>query len=152
MTESVREEQVEAARIVAIRRRVTFGEDALAPIIGELYDRLYAILGDDAWRQPGGNVIAYLPLENPTADMLVGRHWTGDAPQGTEAFDLPAGPAACLRHVGPYEGLPSAHQIIHSWMHQRGWREVGLNYEVYGDWTADPAERVTDVVYLLPSP
>jgi effector-binding domain-containing protein len=150
---TVAEEAVEAATIVAVRRHVTFGIDVLGPLIGELFGELYGALPGDAGSRPGNNVIAYVPVGDRTADMLVGRHWTQAAPEGLELFHLPSCRAAHTTHVGPYQELPAAHQAVHAWLRAEGQREVGLNWEVYGDWDDDPAKLVTDVYYLrLPAP
>ena len=151
MSYGVERVEVEASRIVAVRRSTTFGPE-LGGVIGEAYEELYDALPDDAGARPGHNVIAYVPTGESTADLYVGRHWEDAIPGGLEVFDLPAGTVARTRHVGPYEDLPRAHRAIHGWMNGQGLTEVGLNWEVYGDWSDDPSQLVTEVHYVLPDP
>jgi effector-binding domain-containing protein len=69
-----------------------------------------------------------------------------------KATTLPAGPAAKLVHVGPYEGLPTAHATIDKWLADTGREAAGDPWEVYA---TDPGEEpdsskwVTEVYYPL---
>ena len=61
----------------------------------------------------------------------------------------PAGEVATVVHRGPYERLGAAHQAIHAWCAANG-RAVGeASWEIYGDWSADPAKLETTIEYLL---
>ena len=142
---SVSEQHAEPLRLAALRQRVTFGSDDLGAIIGAQYEALYGGLPPNS--PTGKNVIAYVPIGDRSADMLVGFMWAGALPEGLEVVELPGGAAAHTQHVGAYAGLPAAHQAVHAWLRTQGQHEVGLNWEVYGDWSDDPAQLVTDVYY-----
>jgi len=61
----------------------------------------------------------------------------------------PAGEAAVVVHRGPYSGIPGAHQALRQWCTANG-RAIGAHsLEIYGDWSADPAELETTIAYLL---
>ena len=62
---------------------------------------------------------------------------------------LPAGAVATAVHRGPYEALEEAHVAIKAWCLSHRHALTGVRWEVYGDWTADPAELETTVSYLL---
>ncbi|HTE05634.1 MAG TPA: GyrI-like domain-containing protein [Planctomycetota bacterium] len=61
----------------------------------------------------------------------------------------PGGEAAVARHVGPYDGLPRAHGAILAWARESGRALARTSWEIYGDWTDDPAKLETQVIYLL---
>jgi effector-binding domain-containing protein len=61
----------------------------------------------------------------------------------------PDGEAAVVRHVGPYDGLPRAHEAIHVWARETGRALAGTSWEIYGDWNNDPTKLETTVMYLL---
>jgi effector-binding domain-containing protein len=45
--------------------------------------------------------------------------------EGVDEMDLPAGRAAVMRHVGPYQGLRHAFARLRSWLAQRGKAPAG---------------------------
>jgi AraC family transcriptional regulator len=55
-----------------------------------------------------------------------------------EAGALPAGPAACALHAGPYDGLPESYAALERWMEAEGLRPAGAPWEAY---LTDPAEH-----------
>jgi AraC family transcriptional regulator len=55
-----------------------------------------------------------------------------------EAGALPAGPAACAVHAGPYDGLPESYAALERWMESQGLRPSGAPWEAY---LTDPAEH-----------
>jgi effector-binding domain-containing protein len=61
----------------------------------------------------------------------------------------PSGEAAVARHLGPYDGLAEAHSAIHAWAIESGRALAGTSWEIYGDWSNDPAKLETLVMYLL---
>ena len=63
--------------------------------------------------------------------------------------ETPAGEVVMTTHVGGYEKLAAAHDAIHSWRAANGREFGGYSWEIYGDWTDDPARLETQIVYLL---
>jgi effector-binding domain-containing protein len=67
----------------------------------------------------------------------------------------PAGLAASVVHLGPYDQLGTAHRAIRDWCAAHGHQLAGPNWEIYGhwqnDWNADPSQIRTDVFYQLAS-
>jgi len=65
----------------------------------------------------------------------------------------PAGPAASVVHLGPYNQLGVAHQAIRDWCSVHNRQLAGPSWEIYGhwqdDWNADPSQIRTDVFYQL---
>ncbi len=56
--------------------------------------------------------------------------------------------AACLVYQGPYEGLGEAHDALHPWIADNGYRICGPEREVYvhnREHTSDPAQFVTEI-------
>ena len=123
----------------------------------------------DAFREPLGKVWAFLrthpELKKDAHNVFLYHHATFDngvididfGVQVVSAFPgegevactaLPAGVAASVVHRGPYDGLGAAHGAIHAWMKEHGCNSP-LSWEIYGDWSEDPAKLETTVFYLL---
>jgi hypothetical protein len=61
----------------------------------------------------------------------------------------PAGLVAGTVHWGDYGALGDAHVAVQQWCEAEGHATTGRRWEVYGDWSDDPAQRRTDVFYQL---
>jgi effector-binding domain-containing protein len=71
-------------------------------------------------------------------------------PEGeVRAVETPAGEAAVAVHVGPYDGMKEAHDAIHAWCAANNRAIAEKSWEIYGDWSDDPAKLETTIVYLL---
>ena len=70
-------------------------------------------------------------------------------PGEVEVGSTPSGRAAHTIHIGPYDTLPAAFDAIRDWAAREDVRLGDTGWEVYGDWTEDPNQLVTDVYYLL---
>jgi effector-binding domain-containing protein len=64
------------------------------------------------------------------------------------AAATPAGRAAVTAHWGPYDRLGDAYAALAAWLAARGLASR-LQWEVYGDWSDDPAKLRTDVYHLI---
>jgi effector-binding domain-containing protein len=62
---------------------------------------------------------------------------------------LPAGTVVRTVHRGPYEALGAAYDAIAQWCTEQGRLASGIRWEVYGPHRDDPAERTTEVTWLL---
>jgi len=60
---------------------------------------------------------------------------------------LPAGRAAHLLLVGPYDGLPAAWGRLFGWCAEQGLQLAGINWQVYAE--DDPAQPETSLYALL---
>jgi len=61
----------------------------------------------------------------------------------------PSGNVAMTVHVGGYDGLHRAHDAIRAWAAREARILGGTSWEIYGDWSDDPAKLETTVCYLL---
>ncbi len=72
--------------------------------------------------------------------------------EGAEEMSLPAGRAAVLRYIGPYQGLHEAFEQLRSWVEERGETTAGPYWEVY---VTDPRKEpdackwITDIYQPL---
>jgi effector-binding domain-containing protein len=63
----------------------------------------------------------------------------------------PAGRAARALHVGDYAKLGAAWDAVIAWCKERGlFRPGEVGWELYGDWSDDPAKLTTEVFILVP--
>lgn len=72
------------------------------------------------------------------------------APTGeVRPVKTPAGEVAVATHTGPYDRLGRTHEAIQAFVAAQD-RVVGdKSWEIYGDWTENPAKLETTVMYLL---
>lgn len=66
-----------------------------------------------------------------------------------EPSDLPAGPAAVVVHIGPYEAMESAYTALDDWIQAHGYERRGDAWEVYftdPNVDRDPSTWRTEVV------
>ena len=120
-------------------------------------DQVYAFLKEhQGLRFPGAhNVLLYRHKDDPRTD---GRMHVEYAVQVRRAFArtgdvfasaTPAGRIATATHLGPYERLGDAHGAVQRWCRANRHALAGIEWEIYGDWSDDPAKLETKVCYLL---
>jgi len=147
-------EVVMPRKLAAVRRQVLIG--AVASAWRPALNQVWAFLRSQPGLHTGGhNVFLYHHPARPTDPMNVDfgvevvRSFT---PSGeVHETSTPAGEAAIVLHRGAYDQLHAAHQVVQQWAksHQRSF--AGRSWEIYGDWSDDPSNLETTVVYLLAS-
>ena len=71
-------------------------------------------------------------------------------PRGeVRCIETPTGEVARTVHVGPYDRLGDAHNAIHAWYAANNRKIAQVSWEIYGDWSDDPALLETTIKYLL---
>jgi effector-binding domain-containing protein len=125
--------------------------ETLASAIPPLFDVVYAYLRANDIPHLGLNLILYTPsAESEFAlDACVEVPATFAGSAAVDCLQTPAGRCASATYFGAYEGLPSAHAAIRAWCSAHGEALAGPSWEAYDHWRDDPAERRTDVFYLL---
>jgi len=145
-------ETVAARKLAAVRRRVTIG--AIGAAWWPALDLVWAFLRAHAdLRTDGHNVFLYHHPASRDAPM--------DVDFGVEVVrtfepegdvvptETPSGEVARAVHVGTYDKLKVTHDAIHAWRAREGRTFAGMSWEIYGDWSDDPAKLETTVYYLL---
>jgi effector-binding domain-containing protein len=151
-TANVTVQSVPARKLAAVRRRVAIGSVATAwrPALDQVWAFLRAHAG---LRTDGHNVFLYHHPVDRDAPMDV--HFGVEVvrtfePEGDVLpVETPAGDVATAVHAGSYAQLKVTHDAIHAWRAREGRNFAGLSWEIYGDWSDDPAKLETTVCYLL---
>lgn len=118
--------------------------------IASLFDIVYGWLGDSGLQQRGDNHALYAMTEDGLR-MRVGVP-VSEAFTDTEAVgcvQLDVARAAHTVHRGEYAGLLEAHRALRRWASAQTLTTGPLSWEVYGDWSDDPARLRTDVFIEL---
>ena len=143
---------VAAMKLAAVRRQVAIGGIGAAwrPALDKVWEFLRATPG---LRTDGHNVFLYHHPERRDMPMDVDfgvEVVRAFEPEGeVRVVETPAGEAAVAVHVGPYDRMKEAHDAIHDWCAANN-RAIGeKSWEIYGDWSEDPAKLETTIVYLL---
>jgi effector-binding domain-containing protein len=138
--------------LAAVRRRVLIGSVGTAwrPALDEVWAFLR---GHPGLRTDGHNVFVYHHPESRDAPMDVdfGVEVTSTFEAAGDVFptETPAGEVAMAVHVGAYDRLRLAHDAIHAWREREQRVFAGVSWEIYGDWSDDPAKLETTICYLL---
>jgi DNA-binding transcriptional MerR regulator len=129
----------------------SFEPESITPVIGPLYERLYAQLGG-AGLTPAGPGIAYYE-HGAGGDGAVVVHAAvpvnadPGGPHGLAITDLPAiEHAATIVHHGPMDDVLPTLQTLAHWIDGNGYRSVGFNREFYIEYgCGDPADWTTEL-------
>jgi effector-binding domain-containing protein len=149
MEYEVRLETVEPRMLAAARGRCTTMAEIPAKI-RELLDQVWPYVKEHKIQTTGINVVLYRP-EPEGLQMEAGAWVTSAFPESPQVVQrsTPGGMVATTTHVGPYQGIPAAHDAIAKWCRDNHRERAGPNWEVYGHWTDDPAKLQTDIFHLL---
>jgi hypothetical protein len=133
-----------ATVIASVRRRVAWPD--LLRDVPQLLGQVWQFLRGGPVRPAGHNVAIYRAPDADGVDVECGVQvsaaFSGDTQIACSA--TPDGPAAHAVHMGPYRDLVKAHDALTAFCKARGLRS-GVHWEIYGDWTDDPARLRTDV-------
>jgi effector-binding domain-containing protein len=113
-----------------------------------MLDQVYACLRRNGSVGQGSNIMLY---KNDIPQVEVGVELIAPCVLDSPVIrsSLPAGEVAMTVHRGPYQDLHAAHDIVRQWCAANGRPLAGPLWEVYGDWSDDPAQLETGVYYLL---
>jgi len=146
----VRVETAEPRAIAAVRARLPIAD--VPRRFGEYLDQVYAASRGGAVRLDGQNIFVYhgAAADGATEVEFAVGATAPFAPVGPVRYSaLPTGEVAATTHWGDYVGLGAAHGAVVAWCRAHGRELAGPRWEVYGHWSDDPAQRRTDVYYLL---
>jgi effector-binding domain-containing protein len=145
MAYEVRLEEV-APRQLAAARGVTSRAELGRTII-RLLDHVWPVLREqDVPREH--NVVVYLDGKM-TIEAGVQVFGPFVETSDVHAFATPSGTAISTAHFGEYSECGAAYAALEQWLAVNARRRAATSWEVYGDWSDDPAQRRMDVYFLL---
>jgi effector-binding domain-containing protein len=145
----VRETIAPARPVAGVRAQVPRGR--VGQEFGRYLDQVYAAARAGAVALDGQNIFIYRGATDGqlTVDFCVGVTAPFSATGAVMPLETPSGAAATTIHHGDYGQLGQANAAILAWCRAQGRALAGPSWEVYGHWHDDPAQRRTDVYYLL---
>ena len=150
MEYQVRLEQLGSRPLAVVRRRTSLHE--LAKVVPDACGLVWSAVRSQGIVGAGRHVAVYW---DDKINLEVGVELeTPFAGQGEIVGSAtPAGAVVTATHLGPYDRLHEAHEVLREWCANRGYQLAGPNWEIYGHWTdewnTDPTKIRTDVFYLL---
>ena len=143
---------VQPRKLAAVRRQVAVG--AVASAWRPALDQVWTFLrSQPGLRTDGHNVFLYHHAARRGDPMNVdfGVEVARSFMHHGEVYEThtPSGEAAIAVHRGSYDGLHAAHEAVQEWAKSHERTFAGSSWEIYGDWSDDPAKLETTVVYLL---
>ena len=150
MQPECRTTQLEAQPIVGIRTTVAMSEigKVMGPLFGEVHGYIQRSGG-----QPAGMPLAlYHSMPGETVELECAIRVAAPlAGAGrVQAGALPAGTAATVTHVGPYDDLPKTWAVLTEWMKSQNLEGAGAPWEVYvtdPGAEPDPSKWRTDIFF-----
>jgi effector-binding domain-containing protein len=146
---AVRVAHVDSVPLAVVRRQARAAE--LPVVVPKACGAVWEFVR--AYRlRAGRNVAVYW---DSAIRLHVGVELNGPLPADGDVVPsaTPAGLAASVVHLGPYNRLGAAHEAIQNWCAASGHHLAGPNWEVYGHWqeawNADPSRIRTEVFYQL---
>jgi hypothetical protein len=135
-------------QIAAVKRRTAIGD--VPKVLIPALDVVWAFIRGNKLRF-GLNVAIYRHLGDDVVDMTCGVEVAQPFEEAGEVVRdyTPAGEAARGLHVGPYDRLGETYDRVAAFIVRSRRQRAGVNWEVYGHWTDDPAKLETDVYMLL---
>lgn len=130
--------------------RATTTQPQLGTDIVRLLDLVWPVLREQGVRTDH-NIVVYREARASELTVDVGVEVLSDfTPSGqVQPAATPAGEAITTAHYGEYTELAGAYAALERWCAKHQRQPSGVTWEVYGDWAEDPAERRTDVYFLL---
>lgn len=132
--------------MAAVRAKVTISNIAQAwkPAL----DQVWTFLKANGGLGPGHNLFLYHHPERRDEamdiDFGVQVAHLFESQGNVQCITTPAGEVARTVHVGPYDKLGDAHNAIHAWCAANNRKIAQASWEIYGDWSDDPASARND--------
>ncbi len=135
--------------IAAARQRTTF--KMVSHEIRQLLDAPWSFIRKNPGLRAGGHNVAIYWDKTGAGSIEVGIQIIKpfEETESVVCSFIPAGRAATTAHFGDYSKLGAAHDAVLKWCKENNHQLAGPFWEVYGDWSDNPAEVRTDVFYLL---
>jgi len=145
--------ELPAQASIAVRIRLPMAELDLAEVFGTYQPELERVVRDRGLVQAGPAYGRYFEFGPEQVDVEIGLPVASlpadlpnlgtDPPDGIGGSELPAGKAAALLHVGPYDTLGQEYDRLHDWIHEQGRDEGAGPWESYVDDVRNGADLST---------
>ena len=133
--------------IVTVRTRTPVSE--LPVVIGPLYGRIMAYVGEMGAAPTGAPFVAYYNMDMADLDIEVGFPVDRALPSRGDlaAGVLDAGDYGTCMHIGPYDQVGPAYSALTEFVQQQGRTPTGVAYEFYFNSPQDtPPEQLQTLV------
>ncbi|MCY4028372.1 MAG: GyrI-like domain-containing protein [Acidobacteria bacterium] len=131
MNQECKTTELEAQPIVGIRTTVVMSE--IGKAMGTLFGEVHGYIQQNGGTPAGMPVAIYHSAPSATVDVEcaipVAAAMTGAG--RVRSGELPAGKAATVTHVGPYDDLPQAWSALTEWIESQGLEAAAAPWEVY---------------------
>lgn len=146
---SVEERQPQAT--LSVRRRTPV--EKLPEVIGSAFGAVYGYLMQVGVQPAGAPYVAYFNMDMQDLDVEIGfpvaRALAGQGE--VQSGQIDGGRAAMCLHVGPYDQLHLAYDVLMGWMKEKGYEAAGPAVEFYlnDPDTVAPEQLQTQIVLPL---
>jgi effector-binding domain-containing protein len=137
---------------VSIRTRCKVAE--IGPVLREILPEVFHYLDKKGVRPSGPPFTRYHDYDGTDCDIEAG--FPVPDPQPGEgnvaAGELPGGEVLTTVHVGPYELLPEAHDVLDAWIRKNKKQSRGAQWESYitdPGTEPDPFKRETELLWPI---
>lgn len=146
MESEVRLEQVASRTLAAVHGSTTRAD--LGPTIIRLLDQVWPVVRAQALGTDHNIVMYHGGLQHIEAGVEIVRGNLVET-DVVKRSQTPAGTVVTVTHFGDYADLAAAYTALEQYCAANDCARAPTSWEVYGDWSENPAERRTDVYWLL---
>ncbi len=144
----VKSREIEPQRVATIRVRVPMTEIGRA--MGEGFGEVAQGVETVGAEIDGLPFAIHHHMSSDEVDVELGFPVIGDVDVGrVHTATLDGGLAACTVHMGPYEEIGSAYEVVSGWVQLHGKRVIGPPREIYLNEPAEDVVPLTEVQMML---
>ncbi len=136
--------------IVSVRTRAAVQD--LPQLFGRIYGALMQYISEIGAQPAGEPFAAYYNMDMQNLDVEIGFPVSKPLPDRDDIKGgaLPAGKYATMMHVGPYDTLGPAYEVLTQYVNANGYEPTGVAYEFYFSGPETPPDKIqTQIVFLL---
>lgn len=143
---------VEAVRVASVKHNTPVTMPEIPQVMEELFGMVMPYIFQHGAQVSGASIAIY-DGDDKTMTIEVAIPIAGDLPESdaVKVYTLPAlDSAACITHVGSYDGLSGAHDMLYGWTMQNGYTITAGVREVYlkdMQTSENAAEWITELQY-----
>lgn len=133
---------------LAVRTRASVQE--LPEMMGRIYGAIMDAMDHEGAVMAGEPYTAYFNMDVADLDLEIGIPVDRpvDGRDDVQAVEIPGGRFASLVHVGPYDQLASAYEVLTAWIAEQGLEVTGAAYEFYFSPPETPPEQIKTEIML----
>jgi len=144
-------EKKEAQPVLSVRTKSAVQN--LPEVLGKYYGEIAQYLGELGDSPTGPPFVAYYNLDMQNLDIEIGFPISKKLAdkEDIKSREIPSGKFASCIHIGPYNEIEPAYNVLNQWIEENGYASTGVAYEIYLNDPGEtpPEELKTEIQFPL---